>query len=278
MLKLYKSIWRKCCKSICSIRFINSNDIEVLCVTGFKSGNYIFTSDLVNKPHTYEIAEIQFVADDGFTPTATTRLTQHDFDDVLITSYDEEITGFAVISTADMDLEQIPPLPFANSGSIGIGQPVAVMGFQYDNPNLTIKSGILSTFVFHNGIRYLQFDGSIIWGNSGSPLIDLETQEVLGIIGYKLDQKHKAYERMIEIIKSNVKMLEKAQGEIDIKGVDPIQVLIAWQKQIKQLSNEIYKSSGNDTGIAIDIQKVKELITLTGIEAFWQHKTIKQSR
>jgi hypothetical protein len=275
MLKLYKSIWRKYCKSVCSIRFINSNDIEVLAVTGFKSGNYIFTSDLVNKPHNYEIAEIQFVADNGFTPTASARLTQHDFSDVLITSYDEEITGFAMISTTDMEFERIPSLPLANSGSIGIGQPVAVMGFQYDNPNLTIKSGILSTFVFHNEIRYLQFDGSVFWGNSGSPLVDLETQEVLGIIGYKLDLKNKAYEQMVEIIKSNIKMLEKAQGEIDIKGVDPIQVLIAWQKQIKQLSNEIYKSSGNGIGIAIDIQKVKQLLTSTGIEAFWQHKTIK---
>lgn len=274
-MKLYKSIWRKSCKSVCSIRFINSNGIEILSVTGFKAGNYIFTSDLVNKPHSYEIAEITFVADDGFTPSATARLTQHDFDDVLITSYDEEITGFTIISTTDMDFEAIPSLPLANNESIAIGQPVAVMGFQYDNPNLTIKSGILSTFVFHNEVRYLQFDGSVMWGNSGSPLIDLETQEVIGIIGYKLDVKNKAYEQMVEIIKSNIKMLEKAQGEIDIKGVDPIQVLIAWQKQIKQLSNEIYKSSGNGIGIAIDIQVVKSLITSTGIEAFWQHRSIK---
>lgn len=275
MLKLYKSIWRKCCKSVCSIRFVNSNDIEVLTVTGFKSGNYIFTSDLVNKPHNYEIAEITFVADDGFTPTATARVTQHDFSESLITSYDKEITGFAMISITDLDLETIPSLPLADHGSIGIGQPVAVMGFQFDNPNLTIKSGILSTVVFHNEIRYLQFDGSVYWGNSGSPLIDLETQEVLGIIGYKLDLKNKAYEQMIEIIRSNVKMLEKAQGEIDIKGVDPIQVLIAWQKQIKQLSNEIYKASGSAIGIAIDIQAVKQLLTATGIEAFWQHRAVK---
>ncbi|MBN2762854.1 MAG: trypsin-like peptidase domain-containing protein, partial [Bacteroidales bacterium] len=274
MLKLYKSIWKKCCKSVCKIYLINSNNIEVLTVTGFKSGNYIFTSDLILHYHNYEIAEISFVADDGFTPTASTRLTQHDLSDALITSYDEEITGFAMISTTDMEFEQIPSLPLANNGSVEIGQSVAVMGFQYDNPNLTIKSGILSTFVFHNDIRYLQFDGSIIWGNSGSPLIDLETQEVLGIIGYKLDIKKKAYEQMIEISKSNIRMLEKAQGEIDIKGVDPIQVLIAWQKQIKQLSSEIFKSTGNSIGIAIDMQMVKQLVSSSGIEAFWEPKAM----
>lgn len=276
MMKLYKSIWRKCCRSVCSIRFINSNDIEVLSVTGFKSGNYIFTSDLVNKPHNYEIAEITFVGDDGFTPTATARITQHDFTESLITSYDKEITDFAVISITDMDLDTLPSLSLFENSSVGIGQLVAVMGFQYDNPNLTIKSGILSTFLFHNDIRYMQFDGSVFWGNSGSPMIDVETQEVLGIIGYKLDLKNKAYEQMIEIIRSNIGMLDKAQGEIDIKGVDPIQVLIAWQKQIKQLSNEIYKSSGNGIGIAIDMKDVKQLLTASGIEPFWQPRTIKQ--
>src|SRR4030042_4053561 len=119
MLKLYKSIWRKCCKSVCSIRFLNSNDIDVLSVTGFKSGNYIFTSDLVNNPHSYEIAEITFGADDGFTPTASARLTQHDFSDSLITSYDKEISGFAVISITDLDFENIPSLPLADHSSIG---------------------------------------------------------------------------------------------------------------------------------------------------------------
>jgi S1-C subfamily serine protease len=217
------------------------------------------------------MVEITFVERDGFTPSATARLTQHDFNEVLITSYDEEITGFAMISIADLGFEQIPSLAMCNNDSVEIGQPLAVMGFQYDTRNLTIKSGILSTVVFHNDIRYLQFDGSIIWGNSGSPLVDIESQQVIGIIGYKLDRKNKAYEQMIDIIRSNIKMLESAQGEIDVKGVDPIQVLIAWQKQIKQLSNEIYKSSGNGIGIAIDIQMVKKLVTASGIEAFWHH-------
>ncbi len=272
MLKLYRSVWTKCCNSICSIRFFNSNNIEILTVTGFKSGNYIITSELLNKPLNFEIAEIVFVEDDGCTTSATARLTQHDFTDILITSDDNSITGFSLLNITDLDFEKVPSLTLSHNIEVEIGQPVAVVGFQYDNPNLTIKSGILSTVVFHNDLRYLQFDGSIISGNSGSPLIDLETQQVLGVIGYKLDRRNKAHEQMIDIIRSNIDMLENAQGELDIKGVDPIQVLIAWQKQIKQLSNEIYKTSGQILGIAIDIQMVKKLITSTGIEPFWQHK------
>jgi S1-C subfamily serine protease len=124
----------------------------------------------------------------------------------------------------------------------------------------------VSTVIHRNNNRYLQFDGSTIWGNSGSPLIDLKTNEVLGIIGYKLDRKNKSYEKMIEISNSNIKMLEKAQGEFEVSGVDPIQVLIAWQKQILQLAGEIYKASGSGIGVAIDVKTIKQLLKASGIE------------
>ena len=90
--------------------------------------------------------------------------------------------------------------------------------------------------------------------------------EVLGIIGYKLDRKNKSYEKMIEISNSNIKMLEKAQGEFEVSGVDPIQVLIAWQKQILQLAGEVYKASGSGIGIAIDVKTVIHLLRASGID------------
>jgi S1-C subfamily serine protease len=190
----------------------------------------------------------------------------HDFNERIITYYDQEITGFAVISLADLTFDVIPSLQLAINRHVYMGQAVALVGYQYDNPCLTIKSGILSTFIHRNNARYLQFDGSIIWGNSGSPVIDIETNEVLGIIGYKLDRKNKAYEQMIEISNSNIKSLEKAQGEFDVAGVDPIQVLIAWQKQILQLAGEVYKASGSGIGIAIDMKTIKHLLKSSGIE------------
>jgi hypothetical protein len=71
---------------------------------------------------------------------------------------------------------------------------------------------------------------------------------------------------MMEISNSNIKMLEKAQGEFEVSGVDPIQVLIAWQKQILQLASEIYKASGSSIGVAIDIKTVHHLLSDSGIE------------
>jgi V8-like Glu-specific endopeptidase len=235
-------------------------------LSGFKSGDYLFTHDMVNRFHKAEFVEIKFVKEDGHTITAIERLSLHDFSERIITSYDQEITGFSLISIADLAFNDIPSLTLAVNRHVSIGQAVAVLGYQYDNPSLTIKSGILSTVIHRNGNRYLQFDGSTIWGNSGSPVIDIKTNEVLGIIGYKLDRKNKSYETMMEISHTNIKMLEKALGEFEVSGVDPIQVLIAWQKQILQLAGEIYKNSGSGIGVAIDAKTIKHLLKASGIE------------
>jgi hypothetical protein len=267
MVSLYKSAWKISHSSICQIRFLNENDIEVVTVTGFKSGEYIFTHDMINRIHNKaEFVEIMFVKDDGHTMNAFERLSMHDFTERIITSYDQDITGFAVISAGDLNFGSIPSLQIALNRHVYIGQAVALLGFQYDSPSLTIKSGILSTVIHRNGTRYLQFDGTTIWGNSGSPLIDLKTNEVLGIIGYKLDRKNKSYEKLTEISSANIKSLEKALGEFEVSGVDPIQVLIAWQKQILQLAGEIYKASGSGIGIAIDAKSIRQLLKSSEID------------
>ena len=266
MESLYKNVWKECHSSVCSIRFLNGNDIEIVSLTGFKAGDYLFTHDMVNRLHKAEFVEIRFVKDDAHTTAAIERMSLHDFTERIITSYDQEITGFSTVSLADLNFKQIPSLEMAFNRHMSIGQEVAVLGYQYDNPSLTIKSGILSTLIHRNNARYLQFDGSIIWGNSGSPVIDPKTNEVLGIIGYKLDRRNKSYEKMIEISNSNIKSLEKAQGEFEVAGVDPIQVLIAWQKQILQLAGEVYKASGSGIGIAIDAKTIKQLLKSSGIE------------
>ncbi len=88
----------------------------------------------------------------------------------------------------------------------------------------------------------------------------------MGIIGYKLDRKNKSYEKLTEISNANIKSLEKALGEFEVSGVDPIQVLIAWQKQILQLAGEIYKAAGSGIGIAIDVKSIRQLLKSSEID------------
>jgi hypothetical protein len=265
MEKPFIDVWKKCCHSICSIRFLNSNDIEIITLTGFKAGSYIFTNDLVNVLQAFDFVEIKFYKEDSHITSAVERLSKHDFSEHIITSYDAEITGFAVISIHDLSFDSITPLVLSKNKSLVIGAPVCSIGFQYDNPSLAIKTGIISTFIYRDHSRYIQFDGSMIWGNSGCPLLEPEEGKVIGILGYRLDRKYKSYEKLVDISKGNIKMLEQALGKFDVSGVDPIQVLIAWEKQIKQLWGELYKAAGSGIGIAIDSRVMRNLLKSSGI-------------
>ena len=81
MTKLYKELWKKCHPSVCLIRFLNGNDIEIISLTGFKAGGYIFANDLVNKIHKAEFIEIKFVKEDGHSSSAVERFSLHDFEE-----------------------------------------------------------------------------------------------------------------------------------------------------------------------------------------------------
>ena len=98
MVSLYKNVWKACHSSVCSIRFLNGNNIEIISVTGFKAGDYLVTHDMVNRMQKAEFVEIKFVKEDGHTVAALERLSMHDFQERIITSYDQEITGFSLIS------------------------------------------------------------------------------------------------------------------------------------------------------------------------------------
>jgi len=265
MEKPFITIWKKCCRSVCSIRFTNSNDIEIITLTGFKVGSYILTNDIVNGLHNFDFVEIKFYKEDSHSTVATERLSKHDFSERIITTYDAEITGFAVLTIEDLSFNSIPSLVLSKNINLKIGTPACTIGFQYDNPSLAIKSGIISTFIYRNRSRYIQFDGSMIWGNSGCPLIETGEGEVIGILGYRLDRKFKFYEKLSEISKGNIKMLEPALGKFEVEGVDPIQVLIAWERQIKQLWSEIYKSTSHGIGIATDSRVITKLLKSSGI-------------
>ena len=139
MVSLYKSAWKACHSSVCSIRFLNGNDIEVVSLTGFKAGDHLFTHDMVNRFNKAEFVEIKFVKEDGHSVAAHERLSLHDFSERIITSYDQEITGFSLISIDDLAFAEIPSLELAVNRHVYIGQAVAVLGYQYDNPSLTIK-------------------------------------------------------------------------------------------------------------------------------------------
>ena len=258
---MYRTVWKNCQSSVCQINFYSTSGIKLLSMTGFKANNhFLITDDYFFKIYKASEVKIIFFKSDGYTENASKRLLMSELKDRVIKGIDNETTSFAAINIDFEEFKNIPSLKLKTDKQFEIGQAIATLGFQLDKNNLCIKSGILSSsFEDENGLQHFQVDASIKQGNSGSPLINVETCEVIGIIGHKLATITQSHKRMKQIINNNLAILKKSQGKFNVEEIDPIQVLIANQNQIKHITNEIYKTATMSIGYALNISYVNNL-------------------
>ena len=262
---MLRETWKRNFQSICSIRFFDSHEFEISLFTGFKAGNYIFTHDGVTRIKKAVTVEISFIKSEDTLKKETVRLSVNDFFNRMITSSDRDFVDFLIISIEGLGLERIPSMIISTENKSYFGSSVAVIGFQFDHPGLAVKKGIISSYKIINQQKYLLFDGILSHGNSGSPLIHIEKNMVIGIIGHKLSTIDNNYQQMMGIINTNIKMLKEATGKMEISGVDPIQVMVAAQHQIKQLANDLYKTSYLGNGYALNSYHMLQIMESKGM-------------
>ena len=257
---MYRKVWNNCQSSVCEISFLTSAGIKVLSMTGFKAnGHFLITDDYLFKVKNASEVVLRFVKSDGYTESISIKLIMKDFKKRIINNYEDARLPFAVINLDCDELKEIPSLKFNIGKEITIGQPIAVLGYQLEKDNLSIKTGIVSSMLETDGFKHFQVESSLKQGNSGSPLINAETSEVIGVIGHKLATITQSHKRMKQIINNNLAILKKSQGKFNVEEIDPIQVLIANQNQIKYIANEIYKTTTMSNGYALDISYVQDL-------------------
>jgi len=259
---MYRNVWKNCHQSVCQINFYSKSGIKLLSMTGFKANdNFLITDEYFFKSiKKASEVEIKFLKADGFTTDAVKRVSVKEIENRILKELGTRDVAFAAINIDFKEFEKIPSLKLGINKNVEIGQSVAILGFQLDKSNLCVKSGIISSaFINESGLKYIQVDSSIKQGNSGSPLINTETCEVVGIIGHKLATITQSHKRMKQIINNNLAILKKSQGLFNVEEIDPIQVLIANQNQIKHITNEIYKTATMSIGYALDISYVHDL-------------------
>ncbi|PLX16052.1 MAG: hypothetical protein C0597_08215 [Marinilabiliales bacterium] len=257
---MYKTVWSKSHSSVCQLSFFSSAGIKLLSMTGFKANDhFLITDDYLFKIYKADKVKISFVKSDGYTNNVSIEISMDELKQRIIRGIKNEKTPFAAINIDFKEFKKIPSLKLSNNKNTEIGKSIAILGYQLEKENLAIKTGILSSTFMDKDLKYLQVDSSIKQGNSGSPIIDIETGEVIGIIGYKLASISQSHKRMKQIINNNLAILKKSQGKFNVEEIDPIQVLIANQNQIKYISNEIYKTATMSSGYALDISYVHEL-------------------
>ena len=84
-------------------------------------------------------------------------------------------------------------LTFGDYKSVYVGQSVLFAGFPFAKPNLTVHKGMVSAKYLDKSlvnpdslVKWIQIDGSVNKGNSGGPVIEIQTGKVIGIINTRM--------------------------------------------------------------------------------------------
>ena len=258
---MFRQLWLNSFKAVCSINFYSSSNIEILGVTGFKVGDQIITDDIVFSVKEANHVSILFYKEDGLAISSSKSFDYNEFLSLLPTKNEFGHLGFAIIPGDFKEFSDITGLTFCRTCQSQIGQSVYVIGYQEEYKNIALKTGFVSSnHVNDKGLSFIQYDGTIKPGNSGAPLIDAEQGTVLGVVMNKELAISKSHRELTKIIDSNLKVLKEVEGKMKLYDVDPFQVLIASQNQIKHISREFFLNATVKMGLALEMNHIIEYL------------------
>ncbi|MEI9965501.1 MAG: serine protease [Caulobacteraceae bacterium] len=139
-----------------------------------------------------------------------------------------------------------------------VGEPVCCLGYPFEDPDLTLHHGFISA-IFQSGVAtMIKLDMSINPSNSGGPLIRLKDGAVVGVVARKATGLSRAFAGLMRSYDQNISALQRSIGLVGLGSVDPIAALVAGQRQMKSVSEEIARSANVGIGYAIFPSPLKE--------------------
>ena len=253
-----KELWKKINPSVCQI-IHKKNGKFISLGTGFKCGNYIITNNHVYNPINSDEIIIQFKTENGKGISLEKKYSSEDFISLLKDGMNRDSWDFAILE--DSHFLAIPSLKLSHKDKeIEIGQKCIFLGFPFSSNYLTIHEAIVSAKYTNqkNSVKYIQLDASVNAGNSGGPLIEIDNQEVIGIITLKKTGFSERFRALNDSYKSNIKLFEQTPGGVRISGIDPIESFKVIQNQLTVLGEEMERSSNVGIGFAFELDEVRK--------------------
>ena len=253
-----KELWKKINPSVCQI-IHKRNKKFISAGTGFKCENYIITNNHVYNPTNSDEIIIQFKTENGRGISLQKSYTSEEFISLLKDGMNKDSWDFAILE--DSHFSEIPNLKLSDEKKeIEIGQKCIFLGFPFSSNYLTIHEAIISAKYTNqkNNVKYIQLDASVNGGNSGGPLIEIDSQEVVGIITLKKTGFSERFRALNESYKSNIELFEKTSGGVKISGIDPIESFKVIQNQLSVLGKEIERSSNVGIGFGFELDEVRK--------------------
>ena len=258
---MYRDIWKKFYHTICSFRLFGSNGSMLHSLTGFRVGNMILTDDLIYDLNGIKEVRICFYEQDGITQSNCISLSYDAFFKLMAPRDEFDHVGFTVFPADFKEFKNSGSLKLCRKCAPEIGSEVALFSYQSDHRNLSLKKALItSNFKTERNLCYIQFDSTLKTSSGGGPLIDIESGRVLGIVTNKEQKREKQYQDLIRIIDNNLDILKSIEGKWKLHDVDPIQVLVVNQNQIKHLAKQLFVASSTPTGFALEAGHIQEYL------------------
>jgi S1-C subfamily serine protease len=232
------------------IVFLDAGNTAVASGTGFLSNGYLITNNHVFAgPTNTRVSlrrENQPKSEDAI-------MSYRDFAARLVTGSDRNSYDFAVLRIPEIIRAGAHQFTLRSPTEKMIGDSVALIGFPLEHQNVTCHAGIISSFYTSGVAEIVQIDASVNAGNSGGPLIDPETGDVLGVVTRKGTGLTKLFGHLRRSIENNIKLIQSSASGISISvgGYDPLRGAIAGQQQISALLDEIERQANVGIGYAM---------------------------
>lgn len=255
-------LWLRCQQSVFSLTFENAEG-RISSGTGFKVGGFLVTNNHVVQVPTAKHIVLRSVAPDGHTTVYERRFGRREFSTLLVDGDPEESWDYAVLKIEDPSFAAIPSLDLVESSDIRIGDTVGLFGFQFEQPQLSMHMGYLSSQYYKAGVHYLQLDSSVNHGNSGGPLLDAQTGRVVGVVTRKATGLTGQFDELLQSFKQNItqlRALQSAGSFVTVGGIDPVAATVAMQSQMERIARELSRSANVGIGYAYHASKVRVAI------------------
>lgn len=252
---MIKTIWKNSVKSICAVELFSESDVRIISFSGFKVSGALLTDEYLMQISNAHTVKFTFYNEDGSLPFLTFNIPYKKLIKYLITMDDSP--GFTVIDpTIHPKLSEIPSLELNLVIDKPIGEEVITIHHQPMLQALSMSKSIVSSFLNECGINFMQLSSPIKPGYAGCPIIQLESGKVIGMARHKLAMINESHKKMKKIMQNNLELLKSLEGKIFFESIDPIQVLIAGQNQLKYMSQQLINEMNCTFPQGVEIKRI----------------------
>ncbi|TVR72569.1 MAG: serine protease [Marinilabiliales bacterium] len=263
---MYTSVWKNHHKSVCSFEFYSKRGILFYRATGFRYKDYIVTDICSEEMRRAVRLVLRFCPDSSTEPVMFKELNTVDLRKLIAGELKNRYSGIKLIRVPPGRTAPVPLAAPVVPAAVVTGTQVAIIGYSRRMNKPYLKAGIVSSHNIIGGDEYMHIEAPFEPGNAGSPVIDLSTGNIVGVVTDCLSSQLRDYRVLKSIIKENIRTLSKLNGSFNDGRTDFAQAIKANQYMAMNLARDIHLGCHRSYGFAAPFIRIARYVKAIGHE------------